>query len=82
MNNNVITRVCAAKLLGVIIYEKLTWKDHISVVRSKLSKTVHIFYRVRHLLNRSALFLLYCYLFLPYLTYCAEIWVNTYKTNT
>ena len=26
--------------------------------------------------------MLYCSLFLPYLTYCAEIWGNTYKSNT
>ena len=42
MNNSIITRVRATKFLGVIIYEKLTWKDHISLVRSKLSKTVGI----------------------------------------
>ena len=82
MNNSIITRVRATKCLGVIIDEKLTWKDHISLVRSKLSKTVGILYRIIHLLNRSALFILYCSLFLPYLTYCAEIWGNTYKSNT
>ena len=82
MNNSIITRVRATTFLGVIIDEKLTWKDHISLVRSKLAKTVAILYRVRYLLNRSALFILYCSLFLPYLTYCAEIWGNTYKSNT
>ena len=82
MNNSIITRVRATTFLGVIIDEKLTWKDHISLVRSKLAKTVGILYRVRHLLNRSALFILYCSLFLPYLTYCADILGNTYKSNT
>ena len=81
MNNSIITRVRATKFLGVIIDEKLTWKDHISLVRSKLAKTVGIVYRVRHLLNRSALFILYCSLFLPYLTYCAEIWGNIQKQH-
>ena len=57
MNNSIITRVRATKLLGVIIDEKLTWKDHISLGRSKLSKTVGILYRIRHLLNRSLTFL-------------------------
>ena len=42
MNNSIITRVRATKFLGVIIDEKLTWKYHISLVRSKLSKTVGI----------------------------------------
>ena len=82
MNTSIITRVRATKFLGVIIDEKIAWKDHISLVRSKLEKTVGIFYRVRHLLNRSALFILYCSLFLPYLTYRAEIWGNTYQSNT
>ena len=27
------------------------------------------------------MYILYCSLFLPYLTYCAEIWGNTYLTN-
>ena len=36
MNNSIITRVGATTFLGVIIDEKLTWKDHISLVRSKL----------------------------------------------
>ena len=84
MNNSIITRVRATQFFGVFIDEKLTWKYHIiiSLVRSKLSKTVGILYRIRHLLNRYALFILYCSLFLPYLTYCAEIWGNTYKSNT
>ena len=63
MNNSIITRVRATTFLGVIIDEKLTWNDHLSLVRSKLAKTVGILYRVRHLLNRSALFILYCSLF-------------------
>ena len=63
MNNSIITRVRATKFVEVIIDERLTWKDHISLVRSKLAKTVGILYRVRHLLNRSALFILYCSLF-------------------
>ena len=27
------------------------------------------------------MYILYCSLFLPYLTYCVEIWGNTYPTN-
>ena len=50
-------------------------------VKSKLSKRVGIMYRCNHLLNRSSMHILYCSLFLPYLTYCVEIWGNTYPTN-
>ena len=81
INNSIITRVRATKFLGVIIDEKLTWENHISLVRSKLAKTVGILYRVRNLLNRSALFILYCSLFLPYLTYCSDTRGNTCRSN-
>ena len=85
MNNSrpIITRVRATKFLGVIIDEKLTWKDHISLVRSKLSKTVGILYRIRQIYVESVC-IVYLILFsvLPYLTYCAEIWRNAYKSNT
>ena len=84
MNNSIITRVCATKFLGVVIDEKLAWKDHIRpylYLHQIYQRPSEFFYRVRHLLNPSALFILYCSLFLPYLTYCAEIWGNTYTSN-
>ena len=64
------------------IDEYLTWKDHISLVKSKLSKTIGIMYRASTFLNQSSLFTLYCFICLPYMTYCLEIWGNTYKSNT
>ena len=39
-------------------------------------------HRASTFLNQSSLFTCYCFLFLPYLTYCLEIWGNTYKSNT
>ena len=82
MGKSPISRVKVTKFLGVNIDENLTWKDHISVVKSKLSKTIGIMYRASIFLNQSSLFTLYCSLFLPYMTYCLEIWGNTYKSNT
>ena len=38
-------------------------------------------YRVKNLLDTSALLTLYNSLVLPYLTYCVEAWGNTYPTN-
>ena len=37
--------------------------------------------KVENLLSKSSLHVLYNSLFLPYLTYCAEVWGNTYKTH-
>ena len=36
---------------------------------------------VKNLLDKDSLVMLYDSLFVPYLSYCSEIWGNTYKTN-
>ena len=38
MNNSIITRVRATQFSGVIIDEKLTWKNHIIISQIKVSK--------------------------------------------
>ena len=55
--------------------------DHISYIISKLSKGIAILNRVSSIINMDALWNLYCTLILPYLSYCAMVWGNTYSTN-
>ena len=76
-----VTRVQSSKFPGIIIDENLNWKPHIQLVKSKLSKTLSIIYKASKLINYEGMVTLYCSLFLPYLTYCCEIWGNTYATN-
>ena len=73
INNVTIDRVYIAKFLGVFIDHKLSWKEHISKLCSKLSKCVALIYKASHVLSSNALYILYCTLFLPYLTYCVEV---------
>ena len=81
INNVPIERVYEYKFLGVIIDHRLSWKSHINLVKRKMSKTTAIIYRSREILNQNSLYLLYCSLIIPYMTYCVEIWGNTYRTN-
>ena len=84
IDNIVIERVNCNKFLGVIIDSKLSWSDHVSYIRHKMSKNLSVMYRVKWLLNNSALYMMYCTLVLPYtgcISYCCEIWGNTYKTR-
>ena len=76
-----VTRVQSSKFVGIIIDENLNWKPHIQLVKSKLPKTLCIMYKASKLINYEGMFTIYCSLFLPYLTYCCEIWGNTYTTN-
>ena len=80
INGNVIEKVYKAKFLGVIIDDKLIWNDQINQVKSKLSKTISVLYKAKYLLHSDTLFMLYNSLFLPYLSYCTEVWANSYKS--
>ena len=74
MQRNVIECVTRTKFLGVMIDNKLKRNDHITCVKSKISKTIELFYKVRQYLGRKALVNLYYSLVFPYLIYCNEIW--------
>ena len=49
---------------------------YIPYVKSKLSKTIGLFYKMHQYLERKALVSLYYRLVFPYLIYCNEIWGN------
>ena len=82
IDNIEIERVNEIKFLGVIIDSKLSWKSHIQYITAKIAKSIAILHKVKHLINQSSLYTLYCSFILPYITYCVEVWGNTYKTNT
>ena len=47
INNSWIDMVYKTKFLGVVIVSKLNWKDHIAMVKSKLSKSITIMHRLK-----------------------------------
>lgn len=81
IDNVCIERVYENKFLGVIIDHKICWKPQINYVKAKLAKSILILVKSRHILDHKSLHTLYNTLILPYLSYCVEIWGNTYKTN-
>ena len=74
INNCEIDMVYKTKFLGVMIDNKLKWKDHVAMVKFKLSKSIAIMRKAKHLLDRRSGMILYFSLFLPYLSYCCEVW--------
>ena len=74
IDNHDLTQVNSAKYLGVIIDHKLNWAEHISYVKSKISKGIGIMYKARHFLPKKALLMLYHAYIYPYMTYCIEVW--------
>ena len=76
-----IKEVHKTKFLGVIIDNKLTWKENISYICGKISRGIGMIIKARHYLNKDGLLALYYSFVYPYLMYCNHIWGSTYKTN-
>ena len=69
------------KYLGVLIDSKLTWKHHISHIASKISKSVGIICRLRHLAPFLTLLNIYRSLLYPYLSYGLVAWGQAAKSR-
>ena len=76
MQNSALTCVPTNKFLGVIIDHKFKWNDHITYVKSKISKSIGILYKIRRFLDMNTLIQMYHSFVFPYLIYCVEIWGN------
>ena len=80
IDNQTIDKVDKTKFLGGVIDSKLSWKNHISLIVGKLSKSIGMIVKAREL-NRNALLTLYYSFVYPYLIYCNHVWGCTYQTN-
>ena len=81
LRNEAIQRVTNAKFLGIIVDLHLNWKDQISMVSHKISKSCGLISRVRITLDIKYKKLIYHSLIHPYLTYGINVWSSTYRTN-
>ena len=77
---NIIQKQCI-KYLGIYLDEKLNWKNQITHVKSKISKNLGIFYKLRNYSSVNMLKQLCYTLIYPYLDYGSMSWGNTYHTN-
>ena len=74
MNDQELEQVSDIKFLGITIDKHLTWKKHIQTIKTKISRTVGILFKVRDLLNRQSCMTIYNSLIYSYLNYCNIIW--------
>ena len=63
INNEKIERVYSTKLLGIHIDSNLSWKQHVTILKGKLSKCLYILYKCSDSLESDSLKTLYCSLF-------------------
>lgn len=80
INSTPIQCVSNSVYLGVVLDSSLTWREHINKIVRKISSKIGVIGRLRHLLPRHVLLMLYNSIILPHLSYCIEIWGNTFKS--
>lgn len=80
INNTALNEVTDFKFLGVTIDNKLKWKEHVDIIKSKVSVLTGIIFRIRNCLNSKCLRQIYYTLVYPHLTYCCGIWGGAYCT--
>ena len=69
----------SVKYLGVTIDSRLNFDDHINLLCGKISRSVGVLSKLRHVLPLKALQNLYYSLIYPHLLYGIIIWGNTYE---
>ena len=80
INNTEIEKKRTTKFLGVQIDDKLNWKDHISHICNKVSKTIAILRKVRSVFPLNVLKMIYMSLIYSHINYCILIWGSAEKS--
>ena len=80
INDTEIEKKRTTKFLGVQIDDKLNWKDHISHICNKVSKTIAILRKVRSVFRLNVLKMIYMSLIYSHINYCILIWGSAEKS--
>lgn len=82
LNNKILEQVPTIKYLGIIIDNKLKFKEHITYVAERCTKCIHNLSRSAKLtwgLKHEALKTIYKGAILPLLLYGALVWIDTMR---
>jgi hypothetical protein len=74
INTQSLEVVSKSKFLGVIIDNKLTWKDHTLYISKKISRSIAILSLAKKYLNKPTMIQLYYSFVFPYIYYCNLAW--------
>ena len=84
INGTQLQEVSSTKDLGLIIDNKLKWRDHIAHIKNKISRGIGIITRLKPFVNNKCVSNLYHAFIYPYLLYCLEVWgsaLDSHKKN-
>ena len=65
-----------------MIDENLTWKNHVNMITSKLSKIIGILHRLKYMYPKHILLTIYNSLFIPRVNFGSLVWGTTFERIT
>ena len=74
INNTLIECVDEFNYLGLIINKHLKWNSHVNKIGNKLSQTIGVINKLKHLIPQKTLLTIYNCLILPHNNYCILAW--------
>lgn len=81
IDKNKLNRVSGTNYLGVFLDEKLNWKGHINIIKTKVSRGIHLISKLRNYININTLKMVYFSTVYPHLSYCITAWGGTYPST-
>ena len=69
------------KVLGIVIYNNLTWSQHVDKVCKKIIHTLWVLARIKDYLNASHRVQFYKTYIQPHIDYCKTVWGGTSQVN-
>lgn len=73
-DGDLIKRERTLKYLGLTIDDKVTWNDHIDILKRKLTAICFAIYRIRKLVPKTKLWMIYHAHFMSHISYMNAIW--------
>ena len=55
INGKVIERTTSIKFFNILLDEKLSWKNHTSIVENNVSKNIGILYKAKNVVSKGGL---------------------------
>ena len=80
IGQNIINHKTNVKYLGVVIDEKMSWKNHVNYLCSKLAKGCWAISKLRKYVDLHTSRILYYSLIYPHLQYCISSWGRATKS--
>ena len=77
IHKKAITEKQSIKYLGILIDSTLSWKDHVTNLSKKLSRSIGILYKLRPFVNLKIMRNVYHALFYSHLVYGIQVWGPT-----